>query len=108
MGMNIKSAREDAATSTRATDEGSCDSDQLHPQLNNSTAPANQQAWDFQTEVRLIDALLAPYDKNQHRRQSRKVRELIYNDGVRLVCSYPFSPAGNLYARKTLAVMLRC
>lgn len=106
MGMNIKSARADVAT--RATDEGSCGRDQLHPQHNNNTAPTNRQAWDLETEIRLIDALIAVYNKKQYRRQSRKIRELIYNDGVRLVCSYPFSPAGNEYGRKALAEMLRC
>lgn len=106
MGEKIK-AREDAATSTRATERVSSREDRLDPQHNNSTAPANRQAWDLQTEIRLINALLAPYNKQSYRRLSRSVREVIYRDGVRLVCSYPFSPSANEYGRKTLAKHLR-
>lgn len=103
-------ARVDGGTPTQATDDGSLDRDHLHPQSEHTTIPAVKQAkreLDLADEIKIIDALIAPYDRKQYRRQSRKVRELIYNDGMRLVCSFPFSSDANQHARKALSRMLR-
>ena len=108
MNTNEK-ARADGGAPTQAEEEKPLTGD-LRPQTKHTTqtdAGQEKSAWSLEDEIRIIDALISRYDKKQYRRQPRSIRELIYNDGMRLVCSYPFSYDANQYARQALSRRLR-
>ncbi len=108
MGMNKKNARADVAAPTRAVTEEKPLTGDLRPQIKHTTEMKSEQVkstWSFEDEIRIIDKLIEPYAKLG--RKSLRARQLHYNEGVDLICSFPFSPEGNEYGRIRLARLLR-
>lgn len=99
-----------AATPEQPTEKRSCDRDQLAPQINDSTdraAGQEKSAWNYDDEIRMVDYIVVTFIRPSHRKLSKYLRGLVYNDAMKEVNRYPFSCVANLYARKKLAKMLR-